>query len=282
MKARRASSEVRRMKAADAVGVPEKESATPWFDPDTDITEQDWQWLRGQFADTLMTPFMRGQFAEFVSIAGPDRIRDFSMSEYNWKQAANRIQTVSQVAFDIPEAVMQLLLLDASRKQQLKFDKWCNAKYLQSQLESSLDDKETISDGDVMFHLQARMLAKIHFPEQKQKGLTAGEKERVTADIKHVLKNRGYRMFSRLVVPLILAYPEMKEEISLTERDRDSLLEAFHEAREGRDLNAFLLLGECLAVLSADDARISPDGRIMVARKEPLKESLPMPERPAV
>ncbi|MFH1426420.1 MAG: hypothetical protein ABIG66_03210 [Candidatus Kerfeldbacteria bacterium] len=278
MKLSRQPGQERRLKATEVLGIPEQKAETFTFNPDTEITEEDWKRVR-KYAEKRNNPKTLGHCGEFAHIIDPGRAHDFGVSDDFWKTIGPLLRFREEKAPATQEKVMQMLLLDQTRKDDLEFEYWCSGEKMQPLLEADLEKLPTTNE--VIEHLAVRMLARFTLPERKQRSLSTGEKKRILGLINETREKGSYLMFAQVVTPFLLIQPEMRGAIAMTDSDWGGLLEALEARRKGEP-ELFMRLAECLAVLSADDASISPAGKLMLTRKKPLEGRQPLPERQAV
>lgn len=287
MKLKRAKPEPKqpgRVKAVDIVSRPETDQDDIPFNPERDITEQDWQDMKRQLEyysqETEYQDFF--ELAMYMAVLFPEKRHELNIDEGTWEGMKGELEQEQRwhgYQVNFPELAVRMNLLSPERRGELKLDDaaWKGMK-------EKLDLLYRNSSWIIYSPDAVEMC--LLFPERRHE---LNIDDTVWAGLKGELERRrgiqNWYGFSHIASDMVLLFPERRQELDIDRTNWQMMKRDLEASRQDSNWLFFSDLAMHMSIIAADKAEITEDGQIKltVTKKLPsLASPHPLPPRPPV
>lgn len=262
-------------KATEVVGVPEIKSSEQCFNPETDLTEEDWDgMLEALKSVRRIRPGLFARHAKHMAVLFPERKQELGLDDA-WIGCETKLYNARSDGkwWEFAELAANLAILFPKRRQELGLDDdaWDGMK----------QELENKYDGDVQFALDMAIL----FPERKQElRLDDDGWNEMKQELESSNKDNSW-MFSyySTAVAASILHPERKQELGLDSAVWTRMVNFFERSRTEENWFRVAEYAMYMYILGADRVDIMSDGQLAITPKaQGIAGDQPLPERPAV
>lgn len=263
----------------------ETESSSAVFDPERDISNEDWQKWRDEFVGSMRKAEHIGDktncldSAVPLKILFPERSEELEIGEDTWRMLSEIYDTETRVEHT-SDSLFKMKILFPEKFKDIKFNspfdkiKWDS---MAGELNRKREDvlKESYLTNPFT---ELAMKLKIIFPEKTNElGLDDDVAEKLKECIKGERDRNSWYNFLINASNFKILYPEKANEINLDADFWEKAKHALHTDCQGMNPSFF---AACLKILVADRVEITDEGLKFVMPEKKEKSSFVNPEMP--
>lgn len=269
-----------RLKAAEVLSGQENIDIGGRFDPERDLTEEDFAGMKELLDSLRQLSNLRAyiNLAMKLAILYPERRMDLGLDDDGWKAMKEYFDSERKVqrrGGHFIYLTMKLAILYPKHRADLGLedDAWEGMK---EQVYWEYKESSPVRFLDLAMYLA------ILYPERRTELALDGALTMLREWLDSSRQKSNWSRYSYTAIRLAIVYPEHKAELQLDDKAWTGMMEQLESLRQGSFWRDFTELAMQLAVLASDGVEISDtDGLKLIREQRPMQAQTPLPERPA-